>query len=325
MSGRLLFVWKIVPLGWRNEVQVALCEPLPRGRFDLLFKDDLVIRGKVPQLADVLAADREAGEVLLWQKFRWTLRHLRRREGGINTVVVTGRDRIDLVIVALRAAQRHRKEGLPDAMDNIVQVRLASHALRHHRGTPRTHAQESRRHKHLRIARPQLVSGNLFDHEAVVRLVRVERPDHVIAIAPCIGALVVVRIASRIGVPHDVEPVPTPLLAVRGTGEEAVDKPLPRSGAGALKIFTSLAGRRRQPCQSVMHASQQGQLGRGHGWLDPCLGELRSMEGVDGIANRRGRHSRLSDRLKGPNVVRFVESLRPRLGLASARGYAHPA
>ena len=229
------------------------------------------------------------------------------------------------MIVALRAAQRHRKEGLPDDMDNIVQVRLASHALRHHRGTPRTHAQESSRHEHLRIARPQLVSGELFDHKAVVRLVRVERPDHVIAIAPCVGALVVVGIAGSIGVTHDVEPMPAPLLTVRGTSEETVDKPLPRSGARVLKIFTSLAGRRRQPCQSVMNAAQQGQLGCPHGWLDPCLGELRSMEGVDGIANQRGRHSRLRDRLEGPHVVRLVESLRPRLGLTSARGYTHPA
>ena len=56
--------------------------------------------------------------------------------------------------------------------------------------------------------------------ELVVRDVEVQRPDHVVAIAERVGDLVVELVAGRLGITHQVEPVPGPTLAVMRAGQE---------------------------------------------------------------------------------------------------------
>src|SRR2546428_12844050 len=60
--------------------------------------------------------------------------------------------------------------------------------------------------------RRQLVARKLLQNEAVVRLVAVERADHVVAIAPHLGADLIVLVAVGIGVARQVQPVPRPAL-----------------------------------------------------------------------------------------------------------------
>jgi hypothetical protein len=63
----------------------------------------------------------------------------------------------------------------------------------------------------------------LLAHETIIGLVGIERADDVIAKAPGIAAFVVVGEARRIGIARHVEPVPAPLLAIVGGGEQSVD------------------------------------------------------------------------------------------------------
>ena len=58
------------------------------------------------------------------------------------------------------------------------------------------------------------VAGNLFEDEAVVRLVVIERADHIITIRPGVGARRVHLEAGGFRKAHHVEPVPRPTLTV---------------------------------------------------------------------------------------------------------------
>ena len=71
-----------------------------------------------------------------------------------------------------------------------------------------------------------LVAGDLLDHEAVERLVAVQRVDHVVAIPPGVGDVAVVLVALGLGEADHVEPVLRPALAVTGAGEQPVDHAL---------------------------------------------------------------------------------------------------
>ena len=94
----------------------------------------------------------------------------------------------------------------------------------------------------------QLVAGDLLAHEAVERLVVVERAHHVIAIAIGQRAIGVgVEVAVRVGVAGRVEPVLSPPLAVVGRGQVAIDHPLVGVGATGRResrdIFSGVGGR----------------------------------------------------------------------------------
>jgi hypothetical protein len=86
----------------------------------------------------------------------------------------------------------------------------------------------------------QQVAGELLDREAVERQVGVERVDHPVAVAPGVGAVVVLFVAVRVGVARLVEPVAAPALAeVRGR-QEPIDEAVDR-------VRARVARRRRRP------------------------------------------------------------------------------
>lgn len=60
------------------------------------------------------------------------------------------------------------------------------------------------------------VAGHLLRDELCVGLVVVEGTDDIITIGPGIGPGLVLVVAMRVAVVHDVEPVPGPALAVAG-------------------------------------------------------------------------------------------------------------
>lgn len=80
-------------------------------------------------------------------------------------------------------------------------------------------AQERSRHAQARVAGVELVAGELFGDETVVGRVGVERVDHPVAIAPGLGAMRVGLVAVGLGVPHQVEPMASPALAVARRGQ----------------------------------------------------------------------------------------------------------
>ena len=69
----------------------------------------------------------------------------------------------------------------------------------------------------------QLVAGQLLADELVVRLVGVERANDVVAIPPDERLGIVALEAVRLGIAHQVEPVPAPVLAVMPRGEQPID------------------------------------------------------------------------------------------------------
>ena len=75
------------------------------------------------------------------------------------------------------------------------------------------------------LARPlarQDVAGNLLAQEFIVRLVGVERVDHVVSITPGGGHRIVGRLTSGVGIANDIEPVASPVLAVMRRVEQSI-------------------------------------------------------------------------------------------------------
>src|SRR5947209_3683947 len=78
----------------------------------------------------------------------------------------------------------------------------------------------------------ELVAGDLFADQTVVRLVVVEGPDQIVAVVPGLGPQLIDPVAVGVGVADQVEPVLGPSLAVSGRGEQAVDQRLVGVGRG---------------------------------------------------------------------------------------------
>src|SRR4029078_10422407 len=110
--------------------------------------------------------------------------------------------------------------------------------------------------------------GDLFFGEAVVRLIVIERLDHVIAIAPCLERIGVLLEAGGISVANKIEPVPAPLFAVAGRREQRIDQSLPGGGRVVAQELANLLGGWRQPEEIERSASNQGQFAGSGSGLD---------------------------------------------------------
>src|SRR5207249_8582235 len=76
----------------------------------------------------------------------------------------------------------------------------------------------------LVLAEVELVGGELFNNKPVERQILVERADNVVAVRVGVGvaAFLLENVALGVGVTGDIEPVPSPTLAVAGRTEQAV-------------------------------------------------------------------------------------------------------
>ena len=156
----------------------------------------------------------------------------------------------------------------------------------------------------------QLVAGQLFRQETVVGSVAVQGPDHVVAIAPGVGAdLVFVDDSFRIAVPGQVEPVLGPALPVGGRVQEPVQEPLVGPRLPVLQVVQDFLRRGGHPRQVEIGPAQQ------HQWLAlgreaQTLGlQLRQQKEVDGIAGPLRMEdlgqSRPPGGAKGPEILVF--------------------
>src|SRR5262249_32664501 len=121
------------------------------------------------------------------------------RQDRLKLIVIALRNRLELMLVATGALDRHSQKRRTDNLERVSQdlVNLVLPLIARVRwvaGSP----QKSRRHELVddfisELFRPaplaQFVAGNLLADELVVRLVALQGPDHVIAIAPRLGAL----------------------------------------------------------------------------------------------------------------------------------------
>ena len=176
----------------------------------------------------------------------------------LEPVVVLLRNRIELVVVAAGAVDRQPERAFANRADDLVEIvvpplRVVLLAKQH----ARTHAQKSGGDEAVVGSAVHLVAGDLLDQEAVVRLVVVERLDHVVAVTPGIGAMGVVLEARRVRVARDVEPEPSVAFAVVRRGEQAVDEAFPRIRRSIRDERIDLRRCRRQAKQIEIGASNQ--------------------------------------------------------------------
>ena len=231
------------------------------------------------------------------------------REMRLQAVVIGLAERVELMIVAARAAHRDAEErGAHDvghlgehfvvgAGDVLVAGVLAQ----------RAEAVEAAGDEEGRVLRIDLVAGELLFDEFVVGLVAVETLHHVVAIAPGVGAVHVVLVAVALGEADDVEPVAAPLFAVVRRGQQTVDDFLPGVGRFVGEEGVDLFGSGRQAGEVEGDAAdERGAVGGRRGFQSGFL-ESGQQEGVDGrlrpgFVGRggEGRGSGIFSGLEGP-------------------------
>ena len=121
----------------------------------------------------------------------------------------------------------------------------------------------------------------LFQDEAVVRLAVVEAPDDVVAIAPGVGTLEIIRVAGRVGVAGDVEPVTAPAHTVARRAEQPLDKILVGCIGRVGEERLDLLRRGRQAGQVESDAANQRQFIGPGSRRERFLGKLCQQEGID--------------------------------------------
>ena len=237
----------------------------------------------------VLGGDRVEGARLVGLDAREVRREL---------VVLLLRDRIALVVVAAHAAHGKAEERAADDIDDAVEIVREGLLEIRHLVVPHAESIDPRRDEAVEVAVLELVARELLEHEAVVGHVLVERLDHPVAVLPRPALDAVALEAVGLGVAHQVEPVPSPLLAVVRARKQTIEKRRPREvGVGVPRgqERLDLRGRRRQAGQvEVRAAKERKRIGF---WrrIESDLLELREDEVVDLVAAPLGvpHHRRL--------------------------------
>ena len=152
-------------------------------------------------------------------------------EDGREGVILPLQDRIELVVVAAGAVDRHATAARHHLRDHVVEVVGAGLTPEHVAlgldladEIPRPSGQESGSDHRVGIVGSDHVAGDLSPKKLVVAEVGIEGLDHPVAIPPGVGPELVAFEAVGVGVVGDVEPVAGPAFAVVGRGEQAVDE-----------------------------------------------------------------------------------------------------
>ena len=226
-------------------------------------------------------------------------------EDAVERVVVVGRDRVELVVVAAGAGDREAEQAAGHDVDPVVEdVLLVVEE-------PPADRQEAERRERPRVvAARQAIGGDLLGDEAIVGDVVVEGPDHVVAIGVRIGipALFHEDVALRIGITGHIEPVPPPALAVAGAGQEPIDDLGEGVGIEVGLERRDLLRRGRQAGEVERRATDQGPLVGLRSRAHPLPFEAGEDEGVDRRLDPRPVPDRGridgADRLEGPVGLR---------------------
>ncbi len=174
------------------------------------------------------------------------------REDSVERVIILGRDRIKLVVVAAGAGHRQPHQAPRDHVDAIVDdiVDIVEKA-------PAKREEPQRRQRPLVAPQRQAVGSELLQDELVVRQIIIEGADYVIAIGVSVRVPPLLReqVALGIGVTGHIEPVPAPALSVVRRGQQALDH-LGKSLRGAVRLklgYFPSAGRQTEQveCRSA--------------------------------------------------------------------------
>ena len=197
------------------------------------------------------------------------VRAINRGEHRLQRVVVFLRNRIELVFVALRALHGDARKGADGVAHHVVAVEVARELsvdllladFLVPDEVPWSSRDEAKRFDAIARARKQRVACDLLLDEPRVRLVLVERADHIVAVRPRVLARLVFVVAVGVGVVDNIEPVARPSLTVARRREQSIDEALVLVaggvGCGVGGVRVNLLRRRRQTDEVEIHAPTQ--------------------------------------------------------------------
>ena len=223
-------------------------------------------------------------------------------------VIVGCGNGVELVIVAAGAAERQAHERARCGVDLLVDdvhLHLDRVVFGQHLGAEREEAGGGPVFEPRGVVGSgKKVAGELLLHELIVRLVVIERANHVIAIAPCVPVDQVLVETVGIGIAGHIEPVPRPALSIMRRGQQAVYHLCKRIGTVVGKERLHFLRRRGQPGQIECRAADQRALVGGRRRLQAFLFERAQNESVDRRLDPRGilhgRRFRRHRRYEGP-------------------------
>ncbi len=226
-------------------------------------------------------------------------------EEGFHRVEILLRERVELVVVAFRAAeccpQPHRA-GRPHPVGAVLrQVLLRLDAAL---GRRAVQAVVRRRHLLLHGRIRHQVARKLLPRELVERLVVAKGPQHVVAVGPH-GPQIVAVESCAVGIPHRVQPVHRLHLGVARRSQQPVHHLLVGVPRLVLQKRANLFRRGRHAGQVERHPPQQRAPVGFRRWRQSLPRQPLLNESIDRVSHRsparlHGRHRRALHRLIGP-------------------------
>ncbi len=186
-------------------------------------------------------------------------------EDARERVIIGLRNGIELVVVTARATDGETHEGARGCIELLVDdVHFHLHRVVFGKHL-RAQGQEPGSGPALEglgigSGRGQQIAGELLLEKEIVRLVFVERLNHIVAITPRVAVDEIFVKAIGIGVSRNVQPVPSPALAVVRGVEQAVDDAGERIGLIVVEKRSDFFGGRRQAGQVESGAADEGSL-----------------------------------------------------------------
>jgi len=101
-----------------------------------------------------------------------------------------------------------------------------------------------------RIVWIKLIARQLFANEARIGLVGIEGGNDIVAVAPGVGADLIVFVAVAVGIAGEIEPMPPPTLAIVRRGQQPVDHFLPGIRRGIVDEIVDFFWSRGRPMRS---------------------------------------------------------------------------
>ena len=180
---------------------------------------------------------------------------------AVERVIVFAGNRVELVLVAPRTADRETKQATADQVDPVVDdlVLIVE--------KPAPDGEKAHRCQRSGVGTQlKLVGGYLLNHELFERDVGIKCPDHVISvsISKWVFSLVGEDVALGIGVVRHIEPVPAPALAIEGRGEKSFHHARESVGRAVGLECLDFLGRGRNAQEVERGPADQGPpIGRG--------------------------------------------------------------
>ena len=220
------------------------------------------------------------------------------------------------MVVALRTPQPQPKKRISSRLGHIFQDRPPLHCSIALVVLIDPVSPVPCRRQSFRVVWIDLVPSQLLHHKPVVRLVAVERLNDVVAVTPRIRAVGVLLVPIRLGIPHQIEPGPSHLLAVTWTSEQLINQRFVSRIRGVRQEGVHHLWAGRQPRQIECDSPRQRHpIGLGSrfqlSFFQLCENETIDLCPAPGIALNLGRHDPLH-RLKGPVTPIFLTDLSPR-------------